>query len=134
MLATNEAFTIGPESLRNYLDVMGKEKGMNFRQVTNNGKNLNSDHISFSYFGIPSLCVERNGGSAEYAHTPRDSVDYLDGFHLQQIYNFVFEFLLRIDRAKVFPFDRTVKEEHRKQIADFFIKVLGIESEKAIAG
>ena len=129
-VAANEAYIIGPETLWRYVEVMGKEFGLHFAQVTNDGKDLSSDHVCFGYAGIPTLCLERNGGHTAFAHTAKDSIEYLDGARLKQIVDFTGEFLTRIDRARCFPFEREVKEEHKKGITEFLSDFIGIDPKK----
>ncbi len=129
-VATNEAFVIGPDTLWKYVEVMGKEFGMHFSQVSNDGKNLSSDHVSFGYAGIPTLCLERNGGHTAFVHTPKDSIEYLDGERLKQIVDFSGKFLTRVDSSKCFPFEREVKKEHKEDITAFLTDFIGINPKK----
>ncbi len=122
ILGSNSCFVSGPDSLRWYLDAMGKEFGMGYEVSTDA---YSSDNVPFSNEGVPACAITRGGGYCCEIHTARDEIDDIDGAHLAITGRYILEFLRRVGNAVVFPFKREIADEMKKKVADYVERMRG---------
>jgi hypothetical protein len=122
ILGGNSCFVTGPDSLRWYLDAMGKEYGMGYEVST---AAYSSDNVPFSAEGVPACAITRGGGYCTEIHTARDEMDDIDGPHLAITGGFILEFLRRVGDAVVFPFKREIADEMKKQVTEYVERMKG---------
>jgi len=116
IIGNNSASVMGADNLVNYLDIMGKEFGIDLRvrQSIYSG-----DCIPVGYKGVPSVTFARGGGGASFIHTPGDTVEHIDGDHLAMLGNVALEFTRRIVNAGKFPFEREIPAKIKKDIKEY---------------
>jgi len=125
ILGENVALILGPADLSAAVRLMAKEIGV-AHDVQEDV--YSSDGTPLSEGGIPSVSFSRSGGTTSYLHSPRDVVDYLSPEVLERNGRFVERFLRRyVTEAAVLPFERTIPEEQKKKIRDYFEKRLQID-------
>ena len=115
IIGRNACFVSGPDSLRWYLDAMGKEFGMNDDP---RAAVYGSDNIPFSAAGVPACTFTREGGYCSEIHTARDELDDIDGPHLAITGRYILAFLRRVGNAVSFPFKRELSDEMKKQVEE----------------
>jgi Zn-dependent M28 family amino/carboxypeptidase len=113
ILGRNMCFVSGPDSLRWYLDAMGKEFGMGDEP---RAEVYGSDNIPFSGAGVPACTFTREGGYSCEIHTARDELDDIDGEHLAITGRYILAFLRRVGNAVTFPFKREFSDAMKKQV------------------
>jgi len=125
VLGQNKAHVLGPADLTAAVRLLAKESGIAHEvqeQV------YSSDGTPLAEGGIPSVSFSRDGGTTQYLHTPGDIIDYLGPEALERSGRFVEMFLRRyVAQAAVLPFERTIPDEHKKQIREYFEKRLRID-------
>lgn len=125
VLGQNRAAILGPADLTAAVRLLAKEIG-----VAHEVKEevYSSDGTPLAEGGIPSVSFSRDGGTTQYLHTPGDVIDYLGPEALERSGRFVELFLRRyVAQAAVLPFERTIPDEHKKQIREYFEKRLRID-------
>ncbi|MBN1917382.1 MAG: M28 family peptidase [Verrucomicrobia bacterium] len=113
IFGNNSCFVTGPDSLRWYLDAMGKEFGMGYKVST---ATYSSDNVPFSAAGIPACAITRGGGYCCEIHTSGDELDDVDGEHLAITGRYILTFLRRVGNAITFPFKREIADEMKKDL------------------
>jgi aminopeptidase YwaD len=113
IIGRNMCFVSGPDSLRWYLDAMGKEFGMADEP---RAAIYGSDNIPFSGAGVPACTFTREGGYSCEIHTARDELDDIDGEHLAITGRYILAFLRRVGNAVTFPFKREFSDAMKKQV------------------
>ena len=74
-----------------------------------------SDEVPFSNQGIPSVSFMRFGEKgANYIHNRHDILRYLSPESLEKTTELVLNFLDQLDRSAVFPIERTIPEDQKK--------------------
>jgi len=123
IFGVNHCYVTGPDSLRWYLDAMGKEYGMGY--VTVSTAAYSSDNVPFSSEGVPAASMARYGGYVSEGHTARDGIEDIDGEHLAITGGFILEFLRRAGDAVVFPFEREIADEAKKKLDNYVERLRG---------
>lgn len=125
ILGQNKASILGPADLAAAVRLLARESGIAHDVAE---EVYSSDGTPLAEGGIPSVSFSRDGGTTHYLHTPRDVVDYLGPEALERNGRFVELFLRRyVAEAAVLPFERTIPDEHKKKIRDYFEKRLRID-------
>ncbi len=125
ILGKNVALILGPADLSAAVRLLAKETGM-AHEVKE--EVYSSDGTPLSEAGIPSVSFSRSGGTTSYLHTPRDVIDYLSPQSLERSGRFVERFLRRyVTEAAALPFERTIPDEQKKKIREYFEKRLRID-------
>jgi len=119
----NRCYVTGPETLRWYLDAMGKEYGMGYITVSTDA--YSSDNVPFSHEGVPAASIARYGGYVSEGHTSRDGYEDIDGDHLAITGRFILGFLRRAGDAVVFPFEREIADEAKKKLERYVERMRG---------
>ncbi len=122
IFGSNSCFVTGPDSLRWYLDAMGKEYGMGYQVAT---AVYSSDNVPFNNEGVPAASITRGGGYCCEIHTSRDEFEDIDGAHLAITGRYILEFLRRVGNAVVFPFKREISDEATKQVKEYVERMKG---------
>jgi len=123
ILGKNEAIVLGPQDLISSVRLLSNEVGPAIELTE---EVHSSDSTALSRVGIPSLSFTRKGGTAEYLHTPRDNIEYLDAHHLAMYGAFIGLWVKRyVADSLSFPFERSIPESQQKKIEDYFKKRLG---------
>ena len=125
-IGRNECMVTGPESLKAYMEALGKEIGLG---LTTRLGIMSSDSIPFAHKGVPSVNLARGGGVTTSLHTPADSIEHTDAYHLGMLGRFVEVLLDRAANAKAYPFERDIPESVRKDIAKYREESMGLEKE-----
>jgi aminopeptidase YwaD len=116
IIGNNSCFVTGPDSLRWYLDAMGKEFGMGYEVSTHT---YSSDNVPFSAAGVPACSITRGGGYCCEIHTSRDEFEDIDGAHLAITGRYILAFLRRVGNAVTFPFAREIADEMKKPLDEY---------------
>lgn len=127
IIGRNSATITGPDNLKAYAEVLGKELGLG---LSVRGGVSSSDGLPFGDKGIPSLNLARYGGATTYMHTKDDSLEHIDAAHLKMLGDYAEEFLCRITNAKAFPFEREIPETIKKEINKYKEESEGKEKEE----
>ena len=122
ILGRNCCRVTGPESMRWYLQAMGREFGMGYT-VTDQA--YSSDNIPFSNAGVPATSITRDGGLCCEIHTSRDGLEDIDAEHLAITGRFILAFLRRVGDAIEFPFKREIADEGKKKVDEYVKRMLG---------
>ena len=122
IFGNNSCFVTGPESLRWYLDAMGKEFGMGYEVST---AVYSSDNVPFSNAGVPACAITRGGGYCCEIHTSRDELDDVDAEHLAITGRYILTFLRRVGNAVTFPFKREIADDMKKDLNRYVEGLLG---------
>lgn len=101
-----------------YIAALAREAGYS-AQVTS--RVMSSDSAVFSDYGIPSVFfgqhAPRGGG---YMHTRYDEISLISASVLDEEIRFLTFFFDRLANAAAFPIERTIPEELRKKLAEYF--------------
>ncbi|MEO0225775.1 MAG: M28 family peptidase [candidate division WOR-3 bacterium] len=127
LLGNNISLVLGPSDLSASVRLLAKELGPAF---TVREEVYSSDGTPLSEAGIPSVSFARSGGTSTYLHTPLDNITYLDENSLGMHGRFLETWLERyVTRAVSFPFERTIPEDQKKKIKEYFNERLGLPVE-----
>jgi Zn-dependent M28 family amino/carboxypeptidase len=121
----------GPSEIDATVSVLSKELGVPL-QVRE--RIMGNDHVPFVCAGIPGITVNREGGHTAYMHTPEDALAQIDAEHLGQIGWLMDVFLKRTTtEAHVWPFERNVPENQRKDFEGVLKKFVSLIEENETA-
>jgi len=123
IIGTNNCFVTGPDSMRWYLEAMGREFGMGYTVST---AAYSSDNVPFSAMGVPATSITRGGGYCCEIHSSGDELQDMDGPHLAITGQYILEFLRRVGNAVVFPFKREIADEAKKQVDKYVERSRGL--------
>jgi aminopeptidase YwaD len=127
LIGGNESLVLGTHDLAASVRLLAKEMGPAFavREEV-----YSSDGTPFSEAGVPSISFARSGGTSTYLHTPMDDISHLDAGMLGMQGRFIEAWLERyVTQAVSFPFERTVPDEMKKKIKEYFNERLGLPLE-----
>ncbi len=127
-IGRNHCTITGPESLKAYLDVLGKELGVGLETKLGN---MSSDGMPFGDKGVPSVNFARYGGGTSNLHTRHDTLEHTDAGHLAMLGRLVEVFVDRVANARAYPFEREIPESVKKDIAKYREESIGLEKEDA---
>jgi aminopeptidase YwaD len=127
-IGRNHCTVTGPESLRSYLDILGKEIGAGLE--TKLGI-MSSDGVPFGDKGVPSVNFARHGGATANLHTSYDALEHTDAYHLGLLGRLVEIFVERAANSMAFPFEREIPEKVKKDIAKYCEESMGLEKQDA---
>ncbi len=122
IFGVNNSFITGPDQLRHYLECMGKELGMAFKNST---EVYSSDNVSFSEYGIPCASITRGGGYVCEVHSSNDRYVDIDAEHLAVTGDFIIRFLRRTANAIEWPFPREIPEDQKKKVDEYVDRMRG---------
>lgn len=125
-IGRNHCVVTGPESLKNYVEVLGKEIGVG---LTTKLGVMSSDGTPFADKGVPSVNFARYGGATANLHTPYDALEHTDAYHLAMLGRLVEVFVDRTANAMAYPFERDIPESVKKDIAKYREDSMGLEKE-----
>lgn len=124
LLGSNQSLVLGPQDLTASVRLLAKELGPAFA-VTEGV--YSSDGSALSEAGIPSVSFARGGGTTAYLHTPLDEISLLDAEALGMQGKFIETWLERyVTQAVSFPFERTIPDDQKKKIREYFTERLGL--------
>ncbi len=127
LIGGNESLVLGTHDLAASVRLLAKEMGPAFavREEV-----YSSDGTPFSEAGVPSISFARSGGTSTYLHTPMDDISHLDASMLGMHGRFIEAWLERyVTQAVSFPFERTVPDDLKKKIKEYFNERLGLPLE-----
>jgi len=125
-IGRNHCVVTGPESLKNYVEVLGKEIGVGLAIKLGV---MSSDGTPFGDKGVPSVNFARYGGATANLHTPYDALEHTDSYHLAMLGRLVEVFVHRTANAMAYPFERDIPESVKKDIAKYREESMGMEKE-----
>jgi len=125
-IGRNHCVVTGPESLKNYVEVLGKEIGVGLAIKLGV---MSSDGTPFGDKGVPSVNFARYGGATANLHTPYDTLEHTDSYHLAMLGRLVEVFVQRTANAMAYPFERDIPESVKKDIAKYREESMGLEKE-----
>lgn len=120
VLGKEVALVTAEQSLVDYIDYTAKMKGYPLQVVQEIGS---SDSTAFADAGIPSIIFARyapNGGA--FIHNRNDVIDFLSAEALEKTTIIAKEFGEAMINAAVFPFERKIPENMRKELDQYFHK------------
>ncbi len=127
LLGSNMSLILGPPDLSASVRLLAKELGPAFAV---RDEVYSSDGTSLSEAGIPSVSFARGGGTTTYLHTPLDDISHLDASSLGMHGRFLEIWLERyVTNATSFPFERTIPDDQKRRIKEYFTERLGISVE-----
>ncbi len=124
IIAENFAYITGNDYLKNYIEILSKEEGLDLR--INTGV-MSSDSSPFNDRGIPTISLGRSGGSTYYCHSAGDVAGFIDGNHLAMTGDFALLVLSRLANAKIFPFEKEIPEKIKEELDRYLREGLGME-------
>ena len=82
-----------------------------------------SDCMPFADKGIPAINFMRFGApNAAHIHDKYDTMHFISSESLNNTFNFVKEFVVRLQNYKVFPVDRVIPEDLVKKVNEYLFK------------
>ena len=112
IIGNNSASVMASDKVLNYLDIMGKERGIG---LSVRSSIYSGDCIPLGHKGVPSVTFARSGGVPTRADTPDD----IDAHHLAMVGDFVLNLASRIANAAKFPFPRDIPENIKKRTREY---------------
>jgi len=113
----NTATFMGPNQLQDSVKLLAKESGVVFETKE---ELYDSDGLSLSSLGIPSVSFARRSGIDVMMHTVEDTIEYLGSEPLGVTGRFIEKWLRRYTSTPSFPFERKVPDELMKQVDGFY--------------
>ena len=119
----------------NRIRVMGNETITRFvKRITSLEKTLWhiesgcywTDGIPFCEMGIPVINIFRDGGTYEFVHSTKDSIDLIKVQHLNEYFNLNKRIISALRNQEI-PIDRKISKKIRKEMTYFYKYNLGIE-------
>lgn len=128
ILGKESALVTAEQSLVDYIDHMAKIKGfpLDVKQDI-----YSSDSTAFADAGIPSVTFARfapTGGA--FIHSRNDIIDFLDGEALEKTTVIAKEFSDLIVNSAVFPIEKKIPDNIRKDLDKYFNKQCNAEDKK----
>lgn len=120
VLGKEEALVTAEKSLVDYIDHMAKIKGFPLKVEQDI---YSSDSTAFADAGIPSVTFCRfapNGGA--FIHTRNDVIDFLSAESLEKTTVITKEFSEAVINSVVFPVERKIPDNMRKELDKYFNK------------
>lgn len=114
IIGNNAAAVMASDKVLNYLDVMGKEKGIG---LAARSSIYSGDCIPLGHNGVPSVTFMRGGGGP--IHTKADTADDVDAAHIAMLGDFILDFTGKVANAAEFPFAREIPEGIKKQTKEY---------------
>lgn len=127
-IGRNHCTVTGPEAMKNYVEVLGKEVGVGLESRLGV---MSSDGTPFGLEGVPSVNFARYGGGTANLHTPQDALEHTDSSHLAMLGRFAEIFVDRVANARAFPFDREMPESVKKDLEKYREESMGLEKREA---
>jgi aminopeptidase YwaD len=113
----NCATFMGPPELKDSVTLLAKESGIVFETKE---ELYDSDGLSFSSLGIPSVSYARRSGIDVMMHTVEDTIEHLGTKPLDDTGKFIEKWLRRYTSTPSFPFERKVPEKLMDQVEGFY--------------
>jgi hypothetical protein len=80
--------------------------------------------------GVPSVSFGRSGAATTFGHTDGDVIDHTDAEHLALTGRFIETWMERwVTQCPKFPFERTIQDEQKKAIDNYFKDRLRLQFE-----
>lgn len=120
IIGREKALVTAEQSLVDYIDHMAKIKGFSVKAEQNI---YSSDSTAFADAGIPSVTFCRfapNGGA--FIHSRNDVIDFLSAEALEKTTIIAKEFSELIVNSVVFPIERNIPDNLRKELDKYFNK------------
>ena len=117
----NYVVTTGQDDLRHFVDIIGKERGLDLR-VTEGA--FGSDGVPFTWHEIPCINITRGADSNIFVHTLNDNFKTCGADGLAPNGELALEIIQRLGNARQFPFKRGFNETVRKNLKDSYDRML----------
>ncbi len=117
LVGKNTATLMGPPELKDSVRLLAKESGIVFETKE---ELYDSDGLSFSSLGVPSVSFARRSGIDVMMHTVEDTIDYLGVGPLGVTGKFIEKWIKRYTSTPSFPFERKVPEKLMDQVDGFY--------------
>jgi aminopeptidase YwaD len=119
IVGKNTATFMAPPEVKDSVKLLAKETGIVFQTKE---ELYDSDGLSFSSLGIPSVSFARRSGIDVMMHTVEDTIEHLGHEPLGVIGRFIEKWLRRYTSTPSFPFEREVPEKLMDKVDGFYKK------------
>lgn len=117
-IGRNAVWISGPADLAAATRLLAAEHGPYF---DTHEACYSSDNAPFGDAGVPTISFGRGGPENAYGHTLKDEFALCSSEGLATTGEFLTRWLERyVTTPRMFPFERAIPDEHKKQIADYF--------------
>jgi len=118
LIGSNAAWISGPLDLGAAVRLLAAEEGPFF---SINEACYSSDNAPLADAGVPAISFGRGGPANFYGHTDEDTYELCSDEGLAVSGNFILKYMRRyITEPRAFPFERTIPEEHKKHVSNYF--------------
>jgi len=117
IVGKNTASFMAPPEVKDSVKLLAKETGIVFHTKE---ELYDSDGLSFSSLGIPSVSFARRSGIDVMMHTVEDTIEHLGHEPIGVTGRFIEKWLRRYTSTPNFPFERKVPEKLMDQVDGFY--------------
>jgi aminopeptidase YwaD len=118
LIANNTAWISGPLDLAAAVRLLAAETGPQFAIQE---ACYSSDNAPMSDAGVPAISFGRGGPANFWGHTDEDVYQLCSAEGLNVSGEFILKYMRRyITESRTIPFERTIPDEHKKHVANYF--------------
>ena len=118
LIASNTAWISGPLDLGAAVRLLAAEAGPFFGVQE---ACYSSDNAPMADAGVPTISFGRGGPANFYGHTDEDTFELCSAEGLQISGDFILRYMRRyITDPRALPFERTIPDEHKKHVSNYF--------------